>query len=114
MPGAIKKHNQFHNATPTQGQESNLHYTLVPCLSAAKDQKALNIDSTKAMPAQQFPATVNRALGHNHNAHICKADASLTQQPQDVRPVARTSSTTSTDTPLGAVSRPISILAFES
>ncbi|KAL2022858.1 hypothetical protein VTK56DRAFT_4389 [Thermocarpiscus australiensis] len=35
------------------------------------------------MPAQQFPATVNRELGHNHDAHIFGADASFTQQPQD-------------------------------
>ena len=80
---ALKKHNPFHKATLTQGQESNIHCTLIPCLGAAKDQKALNIDSAKAMPAQKFPAIVNRELGHDHDAHIFGAGASLTHQSQD-------------------------------
>jgi hypothetical protein len=37
----------------------------------------LNIDSVKPTSAQQFPATVNRELGHGYNADIFGADASF-------------------------------------
>lgn len=46
-------------------------------LSTAKDQKALNIGPAKPTLAQQFPATVNRELGHDHDADILGADASF-------------------------------------
>ena len=49
----------------------------LPFLSTAKDHKALNIDSAKSTLAQQFPAMVNRELGHNHDADILSADASF-------------------------------------
>ena len=55
-----------------------LRPTFLPFLSTAKDQKALNIGSAKPTSAQQFPATVNRELGHDHDADILGADASFT------------------------------------
>lgn len=49
----------------------------LPFLSTAKDQKALNIDSAKPTLAQQFPATMNRELGYDHNVDILGANASF-------------------------------------
>jgi hypothetical protein len=46
-------------------------------LSTAKDQEVLNINSPKATLAQEFPTTVNRELGHDHDDNILEAAASF-------------------------------------
>jgi hypothetical protein len=66
-------------------------------LYTIEDQEALYLDFAKAMSAQQLPATMNRELGYNYDAHrVC--------------PVASSLSATTADEPLGTTSRPISIL----
>ncbi len=37
---------------------------------------------TKPTLAQQFPATVNRELGHNHNTDVLGGDAGFAKQLQ--------------------------------
>jgi hypothetical protein len=78
--GMANYHNSWTSLTLLQvlkGDTVHLKLLELILLSTAKDQKALNIDSAKPTPAQQFPATVNRELGHGHDADILGADASF-------------------------------------
>ena len=81
-------------------------------LYTIEDQEALYLDFAKAMSAQQLPATINRELGYNHDAHILVMPTSPNScsTAHRVCPVASTSSATTADEPLGTTSRPISIL----
>lgn len=47
-------------------------------LNTIEDQEALYLDFAEAMSAQQLPATMNRELGYNHDAHILSTNANFT------------------------------------
>ena len=50
-----------------------------PSLKTAKGQKALDPNPAKTTSAQQFPATVSRELGHDHDGDVLYVDTSLHQ-----------------------------------
>ena len=48
-----------------------------PPLSTTKNQKALNIDSAKTTPTQQFLPSINRELHHDYDVNIPGIDTSF-------------------------------------